>query len=160
MFLTCVDIKNPRPHFLWWKPEHNELSWTTTPLNFTHLKGTIKAFSGMCVRLTSITFPVIWSSVLISVTWVALLWAGLYWFFRIMFVCPVPKISQVMMKWRRRASHIGRFTLHKGRRATQLNRFTLRHNRRRAAQPGLMHAPVVAHTFQRQRRTMLKNVEA
>ena len=27
-----------------------------------------------------------------------------------MFVCPVPKISQVMMKWRRRASHLGRFT--------------------------------------------------
>ena len=28
----------------------------------------VKAFNGMCVRLTSITFPVIWSSVLISVT--------------------------------------------------------------------------------------------
>ena len=28
-----------------------------------------------------------------------------------MFVCPVPKISQVMMKWRRRASHLDRFTL-------------------------------------------------
>ena len=28
----------------------------------------IKAFNGTCVRLTSITFPVIWSSVLISVT--------------------------------------------------------------------------------------------
>ena len=26
----------------------------------------VKAFNGMCVRLTSITFPVIWSSVLIS----------------------------------------------------------------------------------------------
>ena len=39
----------------------------TTTLNFTRFKGIIKAFSGMCVRLTSITFPVIWSSVLISV---------------------------------------------------------------------------------------------
>ena len=28
----------------------------------------VKAFNGMCVRLTSMTFPVIWSSVLISVT--------------------------------------------------------------------------------------------
>ena len=28
----------------------------------------VKAFNGMCVRLTSITFPIIWSSVLISVT--------------------------------------------------------------------------------------------
>ena len=28
----------------------------------------IKAFNGTCVRLTSITFPVIWSSALISVT--------------------------------------------------------------------------------------------
>ena len=38
-----------------------------------------------------------------------------------MFVCPVPKISQVMVKWRRRASYLGRFTLwHNGCRATQL----------------------------------------
>ena len=28
----------------------------------------VKAFNGRCVRLTSITFPVMWSSVLISVT--------------------------------------------------------------------------------------------
>ena len=27
------------------------------------------------------------------------------------FVCPVPKISHVMMKWCRRASHLGKFTL-------------------------------------------------
>ena len=67
-----------------------------------------------------------------------------------MFVCPVPKISQVMMKWCRRASHLGRFTLrnngrratqlgrftlwHYGRLATQLSRFTFWHNRRRASQ--------------------------
>ena len=51
---------------------HNNLS------NYlTRFKGIIKAFSRMRVWLTSITFPVIWSSVLISVTWVALLWAGL-----------------------------------------------------------------------------------
>ena len=38
-----------------------------------------------------------------------------------MFVCPEPKTSQVMMKWCRRASHLGRFTLwNNGRRATQL----------------------------------------
>ena len=38
-----------------------------------------------------------------------------------MLVCPVPKISQVMMKWCRRASYLGRFTLwNNGRRATQL----------------------------------------
>ena len=66
-------LKNdPRPHFC------GECRGTmivfehwftyTTPLNFTRFKGIIKAFSGMCVRLTSITFPVIWSSVLISVT--------------------------------------------------------------------------------------------
>ena len=52
-----------------------------------------------------------------------------------MFVCPVPKISQVMMKWRRRASHLGRFTLwNNGRRATQLGRFTLWHYGRLATQ--------------------------
>ena len=51
------------------------------------------------------------------------------------FVCPVPKISQVMMKWRRRASHLGRSILwHYGRLVTQLSRFTLWHNGRRASQ--------------------------
>ena len=70
-----------------------------------------------------------------------------------------------MMKWCRRASHLGRFTLwnngrratqlgrftlwHYGRLATQLSRFTLWHNGRRAKQPGLMHAPGVARIFQR-----------
>ena len=67
-----------------------------------------------------------------------------------MFVCPVPKISQVMMKRRRRASHLGRFTLlHYGRLARQLSRFTLWHNGRRAKQPDLMHGPGVARIFQR-----------
>ena len=118
----------------------------------------------MCVRLASITFPAIWSSVLISVTreW---RYCGLvYMFFLInnrvkVFVCPVPKISQVIIKWRFRASHFGRFTLwhngcraaqldkftshlgrlalwHNGCRATQLDKFTLWHNGRRATQRG------------------------
>ena len=66
-----------------------------------------------------------------------------------MFVCPAPKISQVTMKWRHRAQQLGRFTLwHYSRLTTQLNRFTLWHNCRRAKQPGLMHAPGVAHIFQ------------
>ena len=75
---------------------------------------------------------------------------------------------QVMMKWCRRALHLGRFTLwnsgrlttqlgrftlwHYGRLATQLSRLTLWHNRRRCVtkkQPGLMHAPGVARIFQR-----------
>ena len=95
------------------------------------------------------------------------------------------------IKWRRRASHPGRFTLsHNGCRATQLVTFTLWHNGRRATQlgkftlwsdigcratqlsrftlwpkgsrtkPGLMHAPEIAHIFQRQWRTMLKNMKA
>ena len=52
-----------------------------------------------------------------------------------MFVFPVLKISQVMVKWRRRASQLGKFTLwHNGRRT----------------KPGLMHAPVVADIFERQ----------
>ena len=56
-----------------------------------------------------------------------------------------------MMKWRQRASYLGRFTLwHNGHRATQLGRFTLWHNGRRAKQPGLMQARGVAHIFQGQ----------
>ena len=80
-----------------------------------------------------------------------------------MSVCPVPKISQVMMKWRRRASHLARFTLwnngrratqlgrftlwHYGRQATQLSRFTLWHNAHRAKQRCLMHTPGNARLF-------------
>ena len=66
-----------------------------------------------------------------------------------MFVCPVPKISKVMLKWRRRAAQLGIFfflwhnghrainsvdllcVIPNGRRATQLDRFTLWHNGRR-----------------------------
>ena len=55
------------------------------------------------------------------------------------------------MKRRRRASHLGRFTLwQNGRQASQLaGKFTLWHNGRRAKQPDLMHAPGVARIFQR-----------
>ena len=53
------------------------------------------------------------------------------------------------MRWRRQASHLGRFTLWCNRRqATQLGRFSLWHNGRRAKQSGLMHAPEVAQIFQ------------
>ena len=53
----------------------------TTLLNFTRFKWIIKAFSGMSV-LTSIPFSVIWSNLLISVTWGR--YCGLvYKFFRI-----------------------------------------------------------------------------
>ena len=96
----------------------------------------------MCVRLTSVTFPVIWSSVLISVIreW---RYRGLVYKFFLtnnrvkVFVWLVPKISQVMIKWRRQASHLGRFTMWpNGCRATQLGRFTLWHNGRWATQLG------------------------
>ena len=55
-----------------------------------------------------------------------------------MFVCPVPKISHVKMKWCRRASYLGRFTLwnNSRRRASHLDRFTLWNNGRRATQLG------------------------
>ena len=87
----------------------------------------------------------------------ALLWEG-HVFFR---------INNTELKWCRRASHLGRFTLWNSgrRRATQLGRFTLWHygrlasqlagkfalwhNGRRAKQPVLMHAPGVACIFQR-----------
>ena len=55
-----------------------------------------------------------------------------------MFVCPVPKTPHVMMKWCRRASHLGRFTLWNNgrRRASHLGRFTLWNNGGRATQLG------------------------
>ena len=85
---------------------------------------------------------VIWSSVLISVTWVELLCA-VYKFFRINNIdlkCSFVRCRKYHKSWwngRRRASHLGRFTLwHNDRRATQLCRFTLWHNGRRATQLG------------------------
>ena len=57
-----------------------------------------------------------------------------------MSACPMPKISQVMMKWRRQASHLGRFDFNtlwnNGHQATQLGRFTLWHYGRLATQLG------------------------
>ena len=85
-----------------------------------------------------------------------------------------------MIKWRCRTSHslgrftswhngcrgtqlaeLGKFTLwpDNGCRATQLSRFTLWHKGSRT-KPGLMHAPGITHIFQREWRTMLKNMKA
>ena len=115
----------------------------------------VKAFNGICVRLTSITFPVIWSSVLISVTreW---RYCGLvYKFFLINNVelkCSFARCRKYHKSWSNgaaelhisvgcRATQLGRFPLwHNGRRASQLGKFTLWHNGRRT-KPGLMHAP-------------------
>ena len=110
----------------------------------------------MCVRLTSILFQEFGRACqLISVTrkW---RYCGLvYKFFLINNIESVElKCSFVrcqkyhMIKWRRRASHLGRFTLwHNGRRATQLGKFTLWHNGH-LTNPGLMHASGVADILQ------------
>ena len=140
---------DPRPHFLWWTPGHNDCAkdWftSTTPPNSTRFKGIIKAFSEMCVRLTSITFPVIWSIVLISATWVTLLWAG--------HVCLSGSENITSHDEMAPPSFTSsRFTLwHYGRLATQLSRSTLWHNGCRAKQHGLMHVPGVARISQRKR---------
>ena len=85
-----------------------------------------------------------------------------------MLVCPVPKISRVMMKWRRRAAQLGRFTLWRnGRRAiNSADLLCVTPNGRRVTQLGyllcgttaaelnnpvsLIHAPGVTNSFQRQ----------
>ena len=137
---------DPRPHFLWWTPGHNDCVWTLVHLHYTSqfhtFQGNHQSLSGMCVRLTSITFPVIWSSVLISVTWVALLWAG--------HVCLSGSENITSHDEMAPPSFTSsRFTLwHYGRLATQLSRFTLWHNGCRAEQHGLMHVPGVARIFQ------------
>ena len=115
----------------------------------------VKTFNGICEWLTSITFSVIWLSVLISVTQEWHYRGLVYKFFLInyrvkVFVCPVPKISHVTIKWHRRASYLGRFTLwHNGCRAIQLGKFTLWPNGH-CTKPGLMHAPGVADSLQRE----------
>ena len=132
----------------------------------------IKAFNGTCVRLTSITFPVIWSSVLISVTWEWCYCGLVYKFFLINNIelkCSFVWCRKYHKSWSNgaaellgrftllrngcRTTQLGRFTLWRsGRRATQLSRFTLWH-KGSWTKPGLMHFP-------RQWRTMLKNMKA
>ena len=85
-----------------------------------------------------------------------------------MFVCPVPKISRVMMKWRRRTAQLGRFTLWRngrrvinsadllcvtpnGYRVTQLGYLLCGTTAAELNNPvSLIHAPGVTHSFQRQ----------
>ena len=139
--LLGLTADNTRPHFLWWTPGHNE----------SCLTGSLTLHSQFHTFQWNHQKSLQWNkcaSVLISVTFRRGATVG--WFISFpdkyhgakMFVCPVPKISQVMMKWCHRASHLGGFTLW--------------YNGRRAKQPGLMHAPGVAHIVQRQWRTMLK----
>ena len=35
VFLTCVVIKDPRPHILWWTLEHKNCVWTLVHLHYT-----------------------------------------------------------------------------------------------------------------------------
>ena len=116
--------------------------WFSYTIPLTHFKGIIEASSGICV-LTSIS---IFSNLVECVDFSDLSGATESWFtsfFRInnielkIFVCPVPKMSQVRIKWPRRASDHGRFTFwHNGLQAALLGRFTLWHNGRRATQLG------------------------
>ena len=92
-FLTCDDIKN-RPKTTFFCSECRGIMivfehWFTyaTPPNYTRFKGIIKAFSGMGVRLTSMTLQVIWSSVLISVDNFS------YFLFVIISICKYPVIQ-------------------------------------------------------------------
>ena len=145
-----------RPHFL-----INDCVWTLVHLHYTSQFHTFQG-NHQCLQ---------WNDRVYWFQWLEWHYCGLVTFFRINNIelkcsfVPVPKISQVMMKWCRRALHLGRFTLwnngrratqlgrftswHYGRIATQLSRFALWHNGRRAKQPGLMHAPGVARILQR-----------
>ena len=124
----------------------------------------VKAFNGMCVRLTSITFPVIWSSVLISVTreW---RYCGLvYKFFLINNIelkCSFVRCRKYHKSWSNGAAelHISVDLLCGTTAAEQLGKVNLWYNGRRT-KPGLMHAPGVADILQRQWQTMLKNMKA
>ena len=75
VFLTCANIKDPRPHFLWLMPEHNESCWTRVHLHYSShtFHGNHQSLQWNVCAHWSTTFSVIWSSLLNLVTWVALL---------------------------------------------------------------------------------------
>ena len=149
----------------------------------------------MCVLLTSITSPVIWSSVLISVTREWRHCGLVYKFFLINNIelkCSFVWCRKYHTSWSNGPAEL-HFSvdllcgttaaelhnsvgllcdttaaeLHNsvnlpcgpGCRAAQFSRFTLWHKGSRT-KPGLMHAPGIAHIFQRRWRTMLKVMKA
>ena len=123
---------DPRPPFLWWTPGHNDCVWTLVHLHYAFQFHTFQGNHqrlqwNVCAAHVNNFSSNLVERVDFSDSRVV------YKFFLInnrvkVFVCPVPKISQVMIKWCRRASHLGRFTLwNNDRRATQLGRFTLEH---------------------------------
>ena len=156
VFLTCAEIKDPRPHFLWWTLEQYvfELTGSRTLhlLQVSRESSIKKAFSGMCV-LTSITFSVIWPSVFIFESGATVGWFKI--FSRIYNIelsvrlSGAPNILQVMMKSRRR-----------GQRASHLGRVTLWHKGRRAKQPGFTIIVVCTRGRTHFPRNMLKNMKA
>ena len=110
----------------------------------------VKAFSGMCVQLTSITFPVIWSSVLISVTreW---RYCGLaYKFFLINIIelkCSFVRCRKYQKSWSNSAAELDiSVNLLCGTTAAELNPVWCMHQE--------------SQIFRRQWRTMLKNMKA
>ena len=135
----------------------------------------VKAFNGTCMWLTSITFPVIWSNMLISVTreW---RYRGLvYKFFLINIIelkCSIFQCRKYHKSWSNGAAELHIYVdllcgttaaelrnsvyLLCGTTAAELhNSVNLLCGTTAATKPGLMHAPGVADIFQRQWRTML-----
>ena len=122
----------------------NDCAWTLVHLHYISQFHTFQGNHQSLQRNVCAAHVNNLSSNLIECTqfqWLDWRCCGLVTFFRINNIelkcsfVPVPKISQVMMKWCRRVSHFGRFTLwNKGHRARQPGRFTLWHYGRLATQ--------------------------
>ena len=75
---------DPRPHFLWWTPGHNDCVWTLVHLHYTSqfytFQGNNQSLQWNVCAAHVITFTVIWSSV---IQWPEWRYCGLLTFFRI-----------------------------------------------------------------------------
>ena len=140
---------DPRPHFLWWTPGHNDCVWTLVHLHYTSQFHTFQGnhqslqWNVCAAHVNNVSSNLVECIDFSDLSGATVGWSRLFVRFR--------KISQVMMKCMAPPSFTSsRFTLwHYDRPTTQLSRFTLWHNGCRAKQHGLMHVPGVARNFQR-----------
>ena len=103
LLVTILKI-DPRPHFLWWTPGHNDCVWTLVHLHYTSQFHTFQGnhqslhWNVRAAHINNFSSNLVECIDFSDLSGATVGWSRLFVRF--------PKISQVMMKWRRRASHL------------------------------------------------------
>ena len=139
---------DPRPHFLWWTPGHNDCVWTLVHLHYTSQFHTFQGnhqslqWNVCAAHVNNFSSNLVECIDFSDLSGATVGWSRLF----VRFPKNITNHDEMVPS----SFTSSRFTLwHYGRLATQLSRFTLWHNGCRAKQHGLMHVPGVARIFQR-----------